>query len=88
MACDYGSNTGALQIAFERYKEATIQRGFLTSSFASDLEKPPGKFTYEPVSGDLGDQAIFVTHRISYRIGELVIFERLAIALPGSVDRG
>lgn len=58
-ACDYGSNSGNVQVAFKRYKERDIESKWLEGSYKKQLGGDGGKLTYQEVADGFGDQTIF-----------------------------
>lgn len=59
--CNYGSNTGQLQVSFERYEQRYIDKKFLENSFIKQLENPSSKITSQKINENIGDQVIFIT---------------------------
>lgn len=58
--CDYGANSGNLQITFRRYDDDVIERKGLEDAFKTELESPAENFTSIEVFDGLGDQAVYL----------------------------
>jgi len=75
--CDYGRIEGNLQVAFERFKERTIERKYLEQTFKLTLENPSNNMTTQEIPDGFGDQTIFMfgkegpnhTYKIMWRFG-------------------